>query len=118
MLRLAALCAVTAIAGCATAHRPTVSPAPPRAAAPAFDGEAFAQQACAGCHMVGRTGVSRNPAAPPFRELARQHGDADLAEAIAEVSRNGHVEMPPIYTTPTEQRALVRYIRSLSAQRT
>lgn len=94
-----------------------LKPSPP--GAPHADpGQAFAQRACAGCHAVGGRGASPNARAPAFRDLARRRSDAELAAALGEISRNGHVEMPPIYITPDEMRQLVAYMRSLTAQTT
>ena len=101
-------------AGCSAVS----TPPPPAAAAAADPGHAFVRKACAGCHAVEAAGESRNPRAPAFRDLARQRSDAELSAAIAEISRNGHVEMPPIYVTPDELRAVVIYVRSLSARAT
>lgn len=92
--------------GCATLN-------PREAPALRQQGQAFVERACAGCHAVERTGASRNPDAPPFRELAAARSDAELTRAIGAISRDGHVEMPPIYVTPDEMRAVVAYLHSL-----
>ena len=105
--RVAAVAALAlALSGCATSK----SPQPP---GPRDVGRAFVERACAGCHAVEPTGDSRNPDAPAFRDLAAARSDAQLTQAIERVSRNGHVEMPPIYVTPDEMRAVVAYLHSL-----
>jgi mono/diheme cytochrome c family protein len=97
--------AAATLAGCASL--------PPAASGPAIEGREFAARACAGCHAIGPAGESPNGRAPPFRALARQRSDAALRAAIDEISRDGHVEMPPIYVTPAEREALVAYLRRL-----
>lgn len=113
--RILLLTALAAMAtGCA-GQRPAPTGAPATAADP---GKAFVQRACAGCHAVEPTGASPNGRAPAFRDLASRRSDAELAAALGEISRNGHVEMPPIYITPDEMRQVVAYMRSLTAQTT
>ena len=92
-------------------------PTPPRVA-PRESGRAFAQRACAGCHAIDVTGESPNSRAPAFRDLARQRSDAQLLASVGEISKNGHVEMPPIYVTPDETRAVIAYMRSLTGRTT
>ena len=108
-------CALLAIAALTTGCSAL---APPPAARPAAGdpGRAFAQRACAGCHAIAPSGESPNPHAPAFRDLARQRNDAELLAALGQISRNGHVEMPPIYVTPDEMKAVVAYMRSLTAR--
>jgi mono/diheme cytochrome c family protein len=94
-------------AACATA--PSTTPV----MAQQMAGRDFVERACAGCHATGAAGASRNPDAPPFRELARTRTDAALANALDEVSRQGHVQMPPVYVTPAERQQVLAYLRSL-----
>ncbi len=115
MRRVLLLTALLSLAtGCA-AQRPAPTGAAPVAVDP---GRAFAERACAGCHSVDATGVSPNGRAPAFRDLASRRSDAELTTALGEISRNGHVEMPPIYITPDEMRQVVAYMRSLTARTT
>lgn len=81
-------------------------------------GQAFVERACAGCHAVRRADASRNGHAPPFRDLAARRSDADLGRALSEISRDGHLEMPPIYVTPGEMADVVAYMRSLTGRPT
>jgi cytochrome c len=106
LLALAALAA-----GCAAPRT-----APGAAPGPVETGRAFVHRACAGCHAVDPTGASPNPRAPAFRDLAARRSDAELAAAVAEISRSGHVEMPPIYVTPEERKGVVAYMRSLTGR--
>lgn len=107
-VRRAAALAVLALAasGCAT-------PRTTRTPGPSDEGRAFVLRACAGCHAVGPSGESANRDAPPFRELARSRSDAQLLGALQAISKNGHVEMPPIYVTPDEMAEVVAYLGSL-----
>jgi mono/diheme cytochrome c family protein len=95
-------------AACATSR----APVPADQAA----GREFVERACAGCHATARAGASRNADAPPFRDLARSRSDRELAAALADISRNGHIEMPPIYVTPAEQKQVIAYLRTLRDQ--
>lgn len=109
---LAGALASAALGGCATAQTRTPSQAA------LARGHGFAARACAGCHGVEAVGESPNAHAPRFRELAARRSDAQLAAAIAEISRNGHLEMPPIYVTPDELADVVAYMRSLTGRAT
>lgn len=79
----------------------------------AADGERFARRACAGCHAIGPQGASPNPHSPPFRTLAQRLPGEALAARLAGIAQRGHVEMPPIYMTPAEIRAVAAYIRAV-----
>jgi len=105
-----ALILALACAACASQR------AAPGGTAEAASGQAFVERACAGCHAVGASGESRDTHAPPFRDLAQSRSDAALAGALAEISRNGHVEMPPIYVTPAEQAQVLAYLRGLRVE--
>jgi cytochrome c len=78
-------------------------------------GRAFGQQSCAGCH-AGPRGDSPDGRAPPFRTLSQRLGGRDLAPVLAEISRNGHVQMPPIYITDPEIKDVAAYIRTVEAE--
>jgi mono/diheme cytochrome c family protein len=77
-------------------------------------GRRFALRACAGCHAVGVTGASANPLSPPFRLLPHRLKGSALPRELRTISAHGHGQMPPIYMTPAERRALVVYVRSVS----
>ena len=80
-------------------------------------GQRFVGRACAGCHAVGPQGASPNPHSPPFRTLAARLPGEALEAQLAAISQHGHVEMPPIYMTPEEIRAVAAYIRSIESPR-
>lgn len=114
MRTLASMALVASLAaGCAGARSPMFAHS-----AAIERGHAFVGRACVGCHAINRADESRNAHAPRFRDLAHSHTDAELAAAVAEVSRNGHVAMPPIYVTPDERRDVVAYMRSLTGRST
>jgi mono/diheme cytochrome c family protein len=60
---------------------------PPRPAS-SSSGAGLAQQACGGCHAVGRAGTSRNPNAAPFAAIANQEGLT--AETLSTWLRGAH----------------------------
>jgi mono/diheme cytochrome c family protein len=82
----------------------------------ADQGQVVARRSCAGCHAIQLTGTSPDPLAPPFRTMFLRFPSQELETRLAQVARDGHVNMPPIATTPDERRDLAAYIRSLSAQ--
>jgi mono/diheme cytochrome c family protein len=106
-LAMAAPLLILLCAACATERRPT------QLAAASLDGRGIVERSCAGCHATGPAGTSRDRRAPAFRDLARQRSDAELGADLAEISRHGHVQMPPIYVTPDEQRQILAYLRGL-----
>ncbi|MGQ3017062.1 c-type cytochrome [Phenylobacterium sp.] len=98
-----------ALASCATPQ-----PAPPQPMSPAAErGLQFAVRSCAGCHAVDSAGHSANAVAPPFASVRMRHTAIGLERSLAQISREGHGEMPPIYMTAAEMADLVAYIESL-----
>jgi mono/diheme cytochrome c family protein len=87
-----------------------------RAGTAADAGQRFARRACAGCHAIGVTGASRSTLAPPFRLLGTRLPGRRLPRALRAISAHGHQDMPPIYMTPAERRAVAAYIRSVTAR--
>ena len=76
-------------------------------------GERFAHRACAGCHAVERTGDSRSANAPPFRDLRIRFTAASLERRLADISRRGHYEMPPVFISEDEARDIAAYVETL-----
>lgn len=96
-----------ALGGCATsgAEQPRGS---------AVDrGRFVALRSCAGCHAVGGLSQSPNAAAPSFSLIRQRLDETALRRRLAEISRNGHVEMPPIYMTDDEIRDVAAYIQTI-----
>lgn len=109
MRRLMIFSAAIAVSACAGA--PTQ---PDRAvfSVAADRGLAFAQQRCAGCHMVG---LDETPATdgPRFRDLRMRYNALSLERRFAEISRHGTGEMPPVGFSASEAEDLVAYFDSL-----
>ncbi|GGH28213.1 cytochrome c6 [Alsobacter metallidurans] len=91
----------------------------PAVAANLKRGAAIAQANCGPCHAVGRSGPSRNAAAPPFRTLSARYPISSLQEALAEGIMVGHedVGMPEFNFSVEEVDDLVAYIDSLSPRK-
>lgn len=85
----------------------------PRTDDAAAQGQRIAQERCAACHAVGRTGMSPRPPAPPFRDLHRRYPVDQLAEALAEGIVTGRPEMPEYRFDAAEVDAFIAYLRSL-----
>jgi mono/diheme cytochrome c family protein len=97
------------LAGCATLG-PAGGPAAER-------GRFVAQRSCAGCHAVEGVAGSPNPVAPTFSVLRARHDETGLKRRLAEISRDGHHQMPPIYMTQDEIGDIAAYIRTLEPVR-
>jgi len=102
ILGLAAL-----LGGCAT------TAAAPATGSAVDRGLFVALRACAGCHAVGGTDRSPNGIAPPFSYIRMRYDEAALQRLLADISRNGHYEMPPIYMTDDEIRDVTAYIQTV-----
>ena len=98
-----------ALASCAT---PQTAPSQPLSPA-AERGLQFVTRSCAGCHSVNGAGHSANAVAPPFASVRMRHTSIGLERSLAQISREGHGEMPPIYMTAAEMQDIVAYIESL-----
>ena len=103
------LCLTGALTACATPQH-----GPPQPLSPAAErGLQFVSRSCAGCHAVGGAGHSANAVAPPFASVRMRHTSIGLERSLAQISREGHGEMPPIYMTASEMQDIVAYIESL-----
>jgi mono/diheme cytochrome c family protein len=76
-------------------------------------GETLLVRLCAGCHAVGRTGLSTHPQAPLFRALSRRYKIEALEEALAEGLISGHPDMPEFQFTAEEVGAVVAYLNAI-----
>jgi mono/diheme cytochrome c family protein len=76
-------------------------------------GHRVAQIKCASCHAVEGGGASRDPDAPPFREVSRAVAITATEQSLAEGIRIGHHDMPPVRLSRSEMEALSAYLRSL-----
>ena len=99
-----------AATGCAT-----VGPTPTSPDASADRGRYYALRSCAGCHAVGVLGASPNENAPSFGALRLRYNALSLPRRLAEISENGHYEMPPIHMTPDEIRDIAAYVETVDS---
>lgn len=79
------------------------------------EGKAIAEQNCAACHAIGKTGQGKRKGAPPFRVLGKRYDVDNLQEAFVEGVAVGHrgVDMPEFQFSPDRTDALIAYIKSL-----
>lgn len=88
-------------------------PATVWAETPVQRGEVIARGLCSPCHAIGRSGESKNPAAPRFRILDNQTDLSKLARRIREGIITGHEDMPLFRFNNDDADAMVAYIRSV-----
>ena len=102
-----------AATGCATSGQ--MSKSQTSLSLSADRGRFYALRSCAGCHAVGALGQSPNGSAPTFGAIRLRYNALSLPRRLAEISKNGHYEMPPIYMTPDEIQDIVAYVETLDA---
>jgi mono/diheme cytochrome c family protein len=91
----------------------------PASAAPnAARGEELVRRHCGGCHAVGTTGDSHEPAAPRFRELNRRYPPSALQEALAEGLLTGHPLMPEFRFEPDDVTSIILYLDLIQTRQT
>lgn len=90
-----------------------ISPAWSWAETPQQRGEVIARGLCSPCHAIGRTGESKHPAAPRFRQLDDQTDLSKLSNRIREGMLTGHEDMPMFRFDRDDADAMVAYIRSV-----
>jgi mono/diheme cytochrome c family protein len=100
---------LTALSACAATSARDHLPSP------AARGHEVARRACSACHAVEATGVSPKAGAPAFASLEMRH-TASLESRVADLTRLGHYDMPPLKLRPDEVRDLVSYIASLEGR--
>lgn len=111
-LRRLLITALATALGAGVAADGKAGPAPDPAAA---RGHETARRACAACHAVESEGESPRAAAPTFRSREMRH-TAGLDGRVADLTRQGHYEMPVIKLRPDQVRDLVTYIESLETR--
>ena len=79
-------------------------------------GERLVKRHCGGCHAAGRTGRSREPAAPPLRNLHQRYEPEMLAEGLAEGLLTGHPAMPAFRFGGRDLRSIILYLDSIQAR--
>jgi mono/diheme cytochrome c family protein len=80
-------------------------------------GARIAERVCAGCHAVGIVGDSRNPAAPPFREIRIRYNTISLERELTRIRQEGHFEMRPMDINPADVPEIAAYIESMKPWR-
>lgn len=79
-------------------------------------GRVLVERNCGMCHATGPVGPSREPLAPPFRDLNQRYNVDDLGEALAEGILTGHPSMPEFRFQPDEVSAILAYLKSIQAK--
>jgi cytochrome c len=79
------------------------------------EGRRLAEQRCARCHAIGKSGASPHASAPPFRVIAAKGHVDDLQEALAEGITVGHSDMPEFEFSADEITDLLAFLKSLAA---
>ena len=82
--------------------------------AQAADGRRIAEKECAACHAIDARSKSRNPAAPPLREVLAVNDADRLAYRFIDALRVGHDEMPLFDFDVRAADALVAYLVSIA----
>ena len=101
-MRSAALVIVAAMAVSGAVHAGSVD-----------RGRLLVTEACGACHATGRTGSSRHPDAPAFRDLGQRYPIEDLEESLAEGIVTGHPEMPQFRFGAPDVDDIVAYLKSI-----
>ncbi len=76
-------------------------------------GRQTAEQHCAACHAVGKSGTSPRPGAPTFADLSRRYAAPGLIRELEASSAVGHYGMPVVTTSAAEREDLAAYVQSL-----
>jgi mono/diheme cytochrome c family protein len=74
-------------------------------------GEAYAEKVCAQCHAIHRTGLSPEPKATPFRDVANTPGMTGIALRVWLTTP--HRTMPNIAIEPQDMDNVIAYILTL-----
>ena len=70
---------------------------------------------CASCHAIDAAGASPLAIAPPFREIVRRRGSADLAAAFEQGMVTTHPAMPPYVFGASQIHDLTAHLDTLRA---
>jgi mono/diheme cytochrome c family protein len=74
-------------------------------------GEAYAEKVCARCHAIHPSGLSPEPTAPPFRDVAKTPGMTGTALRVW--LSTSHPTMPNIIVEPPDMGNVIAYILTL-----
>jgi len=78
------------------------------------EGKKLAEQNCAWCHAIGKTGNSPNKSAPRWRDLQKRHPILALREPLTRGIARPHDEMPNFELSDRQIDVIIAYINSLS----
>ena len=76
-------------------------------------GRVIAERNCAGCHAIGPTGASPNPASPPLRLVLQDFDIEALATDFREHIKIGGEQMPEFDFGPKGTDALMAYLLTI-----
>lgn len=77
-------------------------------------GHSIAEEYCAMCHAIGKSGVSPHRGAPPFRRLNDLTDLQQLGEALEQGTFLApHPDMPAFKLSHSQAHALIVYLRSI-----
>ena len=98
-----------------TACTTKAGPAPVAgASSPSIDrGRAYALRWCAGCHAIASQGASTEGMAPSFAIVRLRYNGVSLERRLADISANGHYEMPRMFLSSEEIHDLQDYIETV-----
>jgi mono/diheme cytochrome c family protein len=82
--------------------------------ADAAAGEAYAEKVCAQCHAIHPTGLSPEPTATPFRDVANTPGMTGIALRVWLSAP--HRTMPNIAIEPQDMDNIIAYILTLKGE--
>ena len=74
-------------------------------------GAAYAKRVCAKCHAIDRTGISPEPTAPSFKDVANTPGMTGTALTVWLTT--SHPTMPNIIVEPHDMDNVIAFILSL-----
>jgi mono/diheme cytochrome c family protein len=77
-------------------------------------GKIIAERECAACHAVDAYANSKNPAAPPLRDVLAVNDPEFLAYRLIDAMRIGHDDMPLFDFNVRAADALIAYIKSIT----
>ncbi len=76
-------------------------------------GQTLLARHCGSCHAVGRSDLSADQAAVPFRSLGERYPVESLEEALGEGFMSGHPDMPEYNFDAGDVGAIIAYLKSI-----
>ena len=118
--RFLSIAPLLVLAGCQH-HQPSADAALAVETSQAKQGEAFepdnvaafAQATCADCHSIERQGLSPNPQAPTFAEIANRPGVTPATLSAYLTDAHNYPDIMDFELTPERSNALADYLLSL-----